>query len=140
MNMKYLKHFNKQLSSFREQQHLSIEKIAEHCLVDPSVALAWESTIEGTRCYPSLDNLLDLCFKTGASLEYFVDLPGANNSQQLDLPGLSAIAEGDLNTTLNQLDEELSRLIPGDEELELLRRFRNSDKQNRELILQLIST
>ena len=138
--MKYLKRFNKQLTNFRDQQRLSVEEIAEFCLVDPSVARAWESVVEDVRCYPSLDNLLDLCFKTGASLEYFIDIPESDDSQQLDLPGLSFVAEGDLDKTLNQLDEELSRLMPAEEEIELLRKFRKSDKQNRELILQLIGS
>jgi len=140
MNMKYLKRFNKQLINFRDQQRLSVDNIAEFCLVDPSVARAWESVVEGVRCYPSLDNLLDLCFKTGASLEYFIDIPESDDSQQLDLPGLSFVAEGDLDKTLNQLDEELSRLMPAEEEIELLKKFRKSDKQNRELILQLIGS
>lgn len=138
MNTKYLKRFNHQLRLFREKQHLAYEDIAKFCLVDVSVAKAWESDSEKGRCYPTLDNLLDLCFRTGASLEYFIDLPEHLDTKQLDLPGLSYEDETDLSETLNQLDAQLDKLIPAEEELELLRRFRKSDSQNKELILQLI--
>jgi transcriptional regulator with XRE-family HTH domain len=138
MNTKYLKHFNSQLKQFRERQHLSQTDIAEYCLVDPSVAKAWEADVAATRCYPSLDNLLDLCFKTGASLETFIDLPEDKASNQLDLPGLAAIEDTDINETLSMLDEQLDKLIPGKEEMELIQKFRKSNQQNRELILQLI--
>ena len=138
MNTKYLTHFNVQLKRFRERQHLSIEKVADYCLVDPSVVEAWESENAGQRCYPSLDNLLDLCFKTGASLEIFVNLPDSMNSEQLDLPGLAMMEEGDLSETLSALDEQLDKLIPSKDEMELIRKYRKSNQQNRELILQLI--
>lgn len=138
MNTKYLKHFNTQLKLFRERQHLSCADVAEYCLVDASVAQAWEADSSSARCYPSLDNLLDLCFKTGASLEMFIDLPEAKNNNQLDLPGLTAIGDTDLSETLTMLDEQLEKLIPGKEEMELIQKFRKSNQQNRELILQLI--
>lgn len=138
MNTKYLTHFNAQLKRFRERHHLSVQKVAEYCLVDPSVVEAWEGESSSQRCYPSLDNLLDLCFKTGASLEYFIDLPESTPSEQLDLPGLAMMEDGDLNETLSLLDEQLDKLIPDREEMELIRKYRKSNQQNRELILQLI--
>ena len=80
-----------------------------------------------------------MCFKTSCSLEYFIDTP-EDIEQQLDLPGIDSLDEGDLSDTLEQLDKELDRLIPNDREQELLKRFRKSDEQNKELILQLISS
>ncbi|TNC80143.1 MAG: XRE family transcriptional regulator [Oleiphilus sp.] len=138
MNTKYLKHFHVQLKRFRERQHLGVQKVAEFCLVDPTVVEAWETENLSQRCYPSLDNLLDLCFKTGASLEYFIDLPDSKQPEQLDLPGLTEMEEGDLNETLSLLDEQLDKLIPDPDEMELIRKYRKSNQQNRELILQLI--
>lgn len=138
MNTKYLKHFNKHLKIFRERKGFGQDEIASFCLVDLSVVQAWEAD-GSARCYPSLDNLLDLCFKTSCSLEYFIDTP-EDIEQQLDLPGIDSLDESDLSDTLEQLDKELDRLIPNDREQELLKRFRKSDEQNKELILQLISS
>lgn len=138
MNTKYLKRFNHLLVHFRDAQRLSQDDVAKLCLVDVSVVKAWEQSDHSKRCYPSLDNLLDLCFKTSTPLESFVEIPGDASAQQLDLPGITEIDEGDLADTLTQLDKELDKLIPAKDEMELLRRFRKSDKQNQELILQLI--
>lgn len=138
MNTKYLKNFHVLLKRFRERQHLSIQKVAEFCLVDSSVVSAWEAETDTQRCYPSLDNLLDLCFKTGASLESFIDIPGHKHSEQLDLPGLTVMEDGDLSETLAALDEQLDKMMPDEEEMELIHKFRKSNKQNKELILQLI--
>lgn len=138
MNTKYLKRFNHLLVRFRDEQRLSQEDVAKLCLVDASVVKAWEHSDHTKRCYPTLDNLLDLCFKTSTPLESFVEIPGDASAQQLDLPGLTEIDEADLADTLTQLDKELDKLIPAKDEMELLRRFRKSDKQNQELILQLI--
>ena len=91
------------------------------------------------RCYPTLDNVLDLCLKTGSKLEYFIDMPEQGHVKQLELPGLAFIEDSDLDESLTKLDEEIDRLIPGEDELELLKRFRKSDKQSSELILQLIA-
>jgi len=138
MNTKYLNRFNQQLKMFREKQRLSREQVAKLCLVDTSVVQAWELEDEKQRCFPSLDNLLDLCFKTGTALETFVDIPESSDTKQLDLPGLAFLEDADLAETLDQLDHELDKLIPAKEEIELLKKFRKSNKQNRELILQLI--
>jgi len=113
--------------------------VAEFCLVDPSVVESWESDNSVTRRYPSLDNLLDLCFKTGMPLECFVELPFKTNNSQLDLPGITNNSEADLGDSLSELSERIDRLIPSEDEQELLRRYRKSDKQSRELILQLIA-
>lgn len=136
--MKYLKQFNHQLRTMREKRRLSQKDIAAYCLVDPSVVESWEADQIDIRCYPSLANILDLCFKTGTALENFVDMPEAPIERQLALPGLSLGEEGDLSDSLSTLDEQIEKLIPSKDEQELLRRYRKSDPQTRELILQLI--
>lgn len=140
--MKYLGRFNKQLRHFRDGRKLSVLDISKICLVDPSVVEAWEETTENRRCYPTLENVLDLCFKTGTALEYFIETPDSCHTTQLELPGLSFSEDSDLDKSLEQLGDALSSLIPNipnEVEQELLRRFRKSDKQSRELILQLIA-
>lgn len=137
--MKYLGRFNKQLRQFRESRKLSISDIAKICLVDPSVVEAWEEATANRRCYPTLENILDLCFKTGTALEYFIESADHSQTPQLELPGLTWSEESDLGKSLEQLGDALSRLMPNEVEQELLRRFRKSDRQNRELILQLIA-
>jgi len=137
--MKYLKHFNKQLKSMRDKQSLSIETVAEYCMVDSTLVNLWEADDVSKRCYPSLDNLLDLCFKTNMSLETFIDLPDKSDDHQLDLPGISVENALDINDSLNELDKAIEKLVPTEDEKELLRKFRRSDKQSKELILQLIA-
>ena len=122
----------------REKRRLSQKDIAAYCLVDPSVVESWEADQIDIRCYPSLANILDLCFKTGTALENFVDMPEAPIERHLALPGLSLGEEGDLSDSLSTLDEQIEKLIPSKDEQELLRRYRKSDPQTRELILQLI--
>ena len=137
--MKYLKQFNQQLKKVRLSKKLSYLDVAELCLVDPLVVESWEAESTDARCYPSLDNLLDLCFKTGMPLESFVDVPKAKSAHQLDLPGLSVAEPEDLGDSLSELGRQIEKLIPTDDERELLRRYRKSDAQNKELILQLIA-
>jgi transcriptional regulator with XRE-family HTH domain len=137
--MKYLKQFNQRLRKMRESRRLSQQDIAAFCLVDPSVVETWESDQLNTRCYPSLTNILDLCFKTGTALENFVDIPEAPIEKQLALPGINLGEENDLNDSLAELGEQIEKLIPTGDEHELLRRYRKSDEQTKELILQLIA-
>ncbi len=137
--MKYLKQFNLRLRKMRESRHLSQQDIAAFCLVDPSVIETWESDQLNSRCYPSLANILDLCFKTGTALENFVDMPEAPIEKQLALPGINLGEENDLADSLVELGEQIEKLIPSGDEQELLRRYRKSDAQTKELILQLIA-
>ncbi|MFT6031299.1 MAG: transcriptional regulator with XRE-family HTH domain [Oleiphilaceae bacterium] len=137
--MKYLKQFNQRLRNMRENRRLSQKDVATFCLVDPSVVETWESDQSNTRCYPSLANILDLCFKTGAALEYFVDMPDAPIERQLGLPGISLGEDNDLADSLVELGVQIEKLIPTGDEQELLRRYRKSDDQTKELILQLIA-
>ncbi len=137
--MKYLKQFNQRLREMREKRRLSQQDIAAFCLVDPSVVETWEAETLDVRCYPSLANLLDLCFKTGTALENFVDMPEAPIEKQLALPGLNLGEENDLADSLVELGEQIEKLIPAEDEYELLRRYRKSDEPTKELILQLIA-
>ena len=137
--MKYLKQFNQHLKKVRESKGLSYQDIGEYCLVDPRVVETWETDDIEKRCYPSLDNLLDLCFKTGLPLERFIDTPQVNNGHQLDLPGIGVDSGSDLSSSLSELGKQIEKLIPSDDEQELLKRYRKSDVQSRELILQLIA-
>tara|TARA_R110001592_G_scaffold324870_3_gene604672 strand:- start:79628 stop:80044 length:417 start_codon:yes stop_codon:yes gene_type:complete len=136
--MKYLKQFNQRLRNMRENRHFSQQDIAAFCLVDPSVIETWESDQLNSRCYPSLANILDLCFKTGTALEDLVDMPDAPIEKQLALPGINLGEENDLAESLVELGEQIEKLIPSADEHELLRRYRKSDAQTKELILQLI--
>ncbi|MFT7184960.1 MAG: transcriptional regulator with XRE-family HTH domain [Pseudohongiellaceae bacterium] len=138
--MKYLKHFNQQLRSIRISKKLTLQNIGDFCLVDTSIVEAWESDNLDTKCYPTLDNVLDLCFKTGMTLDYFIQFPNQGDVKQLNLPGLAFSEEVDLSESLKHLDEEIERLIPSDDEQELLKRYRESDEQNKELILELMAT
>jgi transcriptional regulator with XRE-family HTH domain len=136
--MKYLKSFSKQLRFFRETHKLGLNDVANLCNVDESVVGAWEQG-GANPVYPTLENLLDICFKTGASLEYFIDLPVQGDLPQLELPGLVISGEpDDLGETLDALDKQLDAALPKEQELELIKRFRKSDEQNRSLILQLM--
>ncbi|KZY59794.1 hypothetical protein A3752_10195 [Oleiphilus sp. HI0081] len=137
--MKYLKQFNHQLKKVRQSKKLSYIDVAEYCLVDPMVVESWEAESSETRCYPSLDNLLDLCFKTAMPLESFVDVPNIETGHQLDLPGINDSDAEDLGDSLVELGRQIEKLIPTDDERELLRRYRKSDAQSKELILQLIA-
>ena len=138
--MKYLKYFNQQLKNIRQSKKLTQQDIGAYCLVDTNVVEAWESESVDSRCYPSLDNILDLCFKTGVTLDYFIQFPNQGEEKQLNLPGLVLSEEVDLSESLKNLDEQIERLIPSEDEQELLKRYRKSDDHDKELILQLMAT
>jgi transcriptional regulator with XRE-family HTH domain len=138
--LKYLKTFNHSLKRFREEAKLSEEDIARLCLVDESVVKAWESPDDSLRCYPTIDNLLDICLKVDKPLEFFLDIEKNVNEGQLDLPGIGFAEESDLRKPLEELSQELEKLIPTADEMELLRRFRNSDPESRKLIIQLMNS
>ena len=137
--MRYLQSFNHRLREFRDARHLTDSDVAALLRVDDAIIRYWEVEDERKRTYPSIDNLLDLCLKTETPLEHWLDLDGIPNGTQLDLPGLAMVEESDLGPLLEQLQLEMLRLIPSEEEKELLRRFRRTSAENRRLILQLMS-
>ncbi len=136
--MKYLSKFNLKIASIRKDKQLSAEDLAQLANVDASVVHTWEQANGDYRSYPSLDNLIDLCLNLGMSLDSFLDVEADVEEQQLELPGLRFIEEGDLAQSLDALQLEIEKLIPTEEEIELLRRFRRSDEENRKLIIQLM--
>lgn len=137
--MKYLSKFYQKISVVRQEKKLAIEDVAQIANVDVTVAQDWEHPKPDCRRYPSLDNLIDLCLNLDVSLDSFLDVEPENEELQLELPGIRFIEEGDLAKSLDALQLEIEKFIPTDEEVELLRRFRRSDAENRKLIIQLMS-
>lgn len=139
-SMKYLSKFHKRLKQLREDKHLTEDDISVICQVDVSVVKAWESQQGDKRCFPTIDNLIDLCLKTGTPLEALLELKYEHDDdEQLELPGLAFIDEHDVNLSLDHLQKEIEKLLPTDDELELLKRYRRSDEENKKLILQLMT-
>ena len=57
---------------------------------------------------------------------------------QLELPGIALDKSDDLLHSLGELEERLERMQLTVEEVELLRRFRRSDANNRRMVMQLL--
>ncbi len=137
--MKYLSGFNEKLSHLRHDKNLSHEDIAAFANVEVAVAKAWENLSAEQRVYPTLDNVIDLCLSMSLSLDQLLNVAEEQTGVQLELPGLRLVEEGDLSQSLDSLQYEIDKWIPTEEEVELLKRFRNSDDENRKLILQLMT-
>jgi len=138
--MKYLSKFYKHLKQLRDEKRLTEDDISVICQVDVSVVKAWEAHQDDKRCFPTIDNLIDLCLKTGTPLEALLELNvDHEDEEQLELPGLAFIDEHDVNLSLDHLQKEIDKLLPTDDELELLKRYRRSDEENKKLILQLMT-
>lgn len=59
---------------------------------------------------------------------------------QLELPGIAAPDKTDgLFLSLEVLEKQIERVQLTEEEVELLRRFRKSDADNRRMVLQLLA-
>ncbi|WP_020408078.1 helix-turn-helix domain-containing protein [Hahella ganghwensis] len=137
--MKYLRSFNQRLRELRQKKKLTTEDIATFCMVDESVVKGWEAPSDSHRCFPTLDNLLDLCFKTGVALDAFLDFELCGKmTPQLELPGFGVDEEGDLYSAINELNETLDHSLPDERERELLRRFRDCDEERRQFIMQML--
>ena len=137
--MKYLRTFNERLRALRIKKKLSHADIAMFCQVDESLVTGWESHVDDQRCFPTIDQLLDLCIKTGVSLELFLDFEQNQNSgPQLDLLSFMDTETSDLNSALHELGEVLEAALPDEQERDLLRRFRICDDEKREFIMQLL--
>lgn len=137
--MRYLQTFNERLKQLRETTGYQHAHIADATGASESHVRAWEARELHQRQYPSLDQLLDLCRHTQTRLDYWLDLSGEADAGQLELPGLADAEAGDLMAPLAQLQQEIARLIPSDEEVELLKRFRRTTQENRKLIIQLLT-
>lgn len=136
--MRYLQSFHRRLRQLREFGQLSRSDIAEICGVDEARVARWEASDANRRLYPAVDELMDLCLRTETSLDALLDIEDAADEGQMELPGLTFSNGQDLTDALNQLERELDRAQPTEEEAELLRRFRNSSAENRRLVLQIL--
>ncbi|MBU6952343.1 helix-turn-helix domain-containing protein [Hahella sp. HN01] len=139
--MKYLRTFYQRLRDFRHKKKLTLEDIATFCQVDVTVVAGWENPIESQRCFPSIDNLFDLCVKTGVSLDALLDFnQNEKNNPQLDLPGFEVGEDGDLDTVIERLTKVMEEALPDSTERLLLKRFRASDEDKKRFILQLMNS
>ncbi|WP_288373587.1 XRE family transcriptional regulator [uncultured Marinobacter sp.] len=136
--MRYLQSFNRRLRHVREQGQLSLADIAEICGVDEARVRSWEAEDGRQRGFPGVTELLDLCLRTETPLQQLLDMEGAGDSDQLELPGLAFSNSDDLSVALQELEQEISRVQLTDGEAELLRRFRKTTDDNRRMVLQLL--
>lgn len=136
--MRYMQSFYRRLRQLREFGQLSRSDIAELCGVDEARVSRWESSDPRQRLYPEVDQLMDLCLKTETSLDALLDIDESTDEGQMELPGLTFSNGQELAAALSQLEQELERVQPSEEEAELLRRFRNSSLENRRLVLQIL--
>jgi len=136
--MRYLQSFNRRLRHVREQGQLSLADIAEICGVDEARVRSWEAEDGRQRGFPGVTELLDLCLRTETPLEQLLDMEGAGDSDQLELPGLAFSNSDDLSVALQELEQEIGRVQLTDGEAELLRRFRKTTDDNRRMVLQLL--
>lgn len=135
--MRYLQSFNRRLRQVREQGHLSLLDVAQMCGVEEDQVRSWEATETRQRAYPGVGELLDFCFRTETPLEQLIDVEDSSDGQ-LELPGLAFCNSDDLSEALRELEQEISRIQLSEQEMELLRRFRNASPENRRMILQLL--
>lgn len=136
--MLYLASFNRRLRSLRDEQRLSTEDVAGLCQVDEELVRCWECEDGSRRCFPNIDQLLMLCYRTQTPLERLLSLDDLGGGDQLELPGLSA-DDSDLGKAVDELQQALVSTLPDPDERKLLRRYRAATAENRRLILQLLS-
>lgn len=136
--MRYLSSFNHRLRQLRDVRCLSESDVALMCDVDEHLVRCWETGNAAQRCFPSIDQLLTLCFKTQTPLHRLLDDEAMASENQLELPGLAA-DQVELDATIDELQREVSARLPSLEEWQLLKRFRAADAENRRLILDLLT-
>ncbi|BES71717.1 hypothetical protein RE428_27350 [Marinobacter nanhaiticus D15-8W] len=136
--MRYMKSFHRRLKTLREMKQLSVSDVARLVDSDERRVLSWESDNPKNRTYPDIDELMDLCLKTETGLEALLDFEDAPDAGQMELPGLAFSNDVDLTKVLDTLEQEIERLKPSEEEVELLRRFRKTTAENRRMIIQLL--
>ena len=137
--MRYLRHFNTRLQALRERLHLSPSDVARLCDTAPEVVARWELETSGERCYPSVEQLLDLSLHTGTPLIDLLDLESRDTRNgQLELPGFGQVDDGGFAEALNQLESLVAQAELTEDERTLLQRYRQTSDENRHLILQLL--
>lgn len=137
--MRYLTTFHRRLEALRHHQSLSVAGLARLISVDDARVRSWEQADGKQRSVPSVEELMDLCFATGTSLETLLDLDDADDAGQMELPGMTFSEGEDLSRVLETLEREVCRLQPSEEEVTLLHRFRNATPENRRMIVQLLA-
>ncbi|WP_228160550.1 MULTISPECIES: helix-turn-helix domain-containing protein [Marinobacter] len=133
-----MKSFHRRIKALRDSRQLSIADVARLCDTDERRVQSWEEGNANHRGYPDIDELMDLCLKTETPLEALLDFEEAPDAGQMELPGLAFDSDMDLTRALDALEKEVDRLKPSEQEMELLRRFRNSTDENRRMIIQLL--
>lgn len=136
--MRYMATFWQRLKDAREARQLSRRDLAELCGVDQAVVTRWEHVDTRQRLYPAVDELIDLCRHLKVPLESLLDSEVSVNPEQLQLPGLAFSNTDELTGALDELERQFQRIQPSEDEVELLRRYRNSTDENRRMILQLL--
>ncbi|MBW4933435.1 XRE family transcriptional regulator [Marinobacter sp. F4206] len=136
--MRYLQTFNRRLRQIREDGRLSRWDVAQMCGVEETQVRSWEAADARHRSYPNVTELLDFCMRTETPLENLLDLEEPGGDGQLELPGLAFSNSDDLSVALKELEREINRVQLSEEEVELLRRFRNTSTENRRMVLQIL--
>ena len=137
--MKYLRSFNRKLAKLMDEKNLDLEAVSVICSVEEAQVERWLTEVDARRAYPNLDQLIDLCLRTGASLETVLDIDVPDHGSQLELPGLAFVEDSDIARSLDVLARQIDKVVPTEQEVELLRRFRRSTDENRKLIIQLMN-
>ena len=136
--MRYLETFWQRLKDTREARQLSRRDLAELVGVTPDMVTRWEQVDARQRLYPAVDELIDLCRHLSVPLESLLDTSQLDDPGQLELPGLAFSNSDELAGALEELERQVQRVQPNEEEAELLRRFRKNTEENRRMILQLL--
>lgn len=136
--MRYLETFWQRLKDIRQAQQLSRQDLAELIGVTPDLVARWEQADGRQRLYPVVDELIDLCRHLSVPLESLLDTSELDDPGQLELPGLAFSNSDELAGALDELERQVKRVQPNEEEAELLRRFRRSSADTRRMILQLL--
>ncbi|WP_166268482.1 helix-turn-helix domain-containing protein [Marinobacter caseinilyticus] len=136
--MRYMQSFYRRLRQMREARGLSLTDVADLCGVDESQVERWESFEPKRRAYPSVEEFLDICLRTGTPIDELLDFDDLADAGQLELPGLAFSNNNDLTDALVLLGREFQRLQLPESEVELLRRFRSSTTENRRRVLRLL--
>lgn len=136
--MRYMQSFYRRLKQVRDDRKLSQSDVARLCGVDEALVARWESPDPKHRCYPSVDELMDVCLRAETTLDTLLDFDDLVDAGQLELPGLALESGNDLADALLQLEKEIGRLQLTEDEIELLRRFRKSTVENRRMVLQIL--
>ncbi|MDC0661966.1 XRE family transcriptional regulator [Marinobacter sp. SS21] len=117
---------------------MSVSDLAQLCGVEEHRLLAWESADPRRRAYPSVDELVDLCFRTETALEEWLDLVEGQDAGQLELPGLGVGDGNELTQALVELEAVIARVQPEADEVDLLAAFRKAPSETRRAVMRTL--